>query len=291
MKTPNNPVRPWTFRMDGKPVPGLPSLQEIVDVLNGRNNNPRVSELRPGVAEVLRGLVQRWKDANWNVEKLCALEPGLEEALHKHWKVLYLPSARGGASLVPLFVGPEATSEMFKHLRKDESFRNRITDAALTALDSAASKDTVGTQNQFDPFKPRAFKPMSDQQDLILDAHQDITQAVQYFGALTVLEWEKLGGPCARCQKYYIKRRASQKVYCSRNCGNATTATLRTAEQRDRERKENLRRAEKAIQQWKRSAKRTKWKDFVSKRTGLTSKWLTRAIGRNDLKAPNQEGS
>jgi hypothetical protein len=288
MKTPNNQVRPWTFRMDGKAVPGLPSLQRIVAVLNGQDESPRASGHSPLVTEILRDLVRRWEDAGWNVEKLCAWEPGLEEALQKLFlPPLYIPMSGGGARLLPVFAGPAAMTGA-QHLIGDRAFKDLLVNSAVNSLGHAASGG--------DAFK-RAFRGESEHEmseeslkNILADCSLSVFLAIQYFGALTVLDWHKLGGPCGRCQKYYIKRRASQKVYCSRRCGNATTATLRTAEQRDRERKEKLQRAQKAIQQWKLSAKRTKWKEFVSKKTALTSKWLTRAIGRNDLKAPKQEG-
>ena len=41
----------------------------------------------------------------------------------------------------------------------------------------------------------------------LFDGNHPLILAVQYFGALTVIEWQKLGGPCARCHRYYIKRR------------------------------------------------------------------------------------
>src|SRR5271165_5537170 len=56
-------------------------------------------------------------------------------------------------------------------------------------------------------------------------------------------ERDKLAGPCARCGRYYLKKRASQKVYCSRGCGNAATAVARTRERLDKEHADKLRRA------------------------------------------------
>jgi hypothetical protein len=115
--------------------------------------------------------------------------------------------------------------------------------------------------------------------------------AMMFFGTLTLRDWEKLGGPCARCGNFYVKRRASQKVYCSRRCGNASTATARTAEQRVRERAANLERAKKTIQQWQKAgSQQPDWKEFVSKKTGLTPKWLTRAVRNYGLRAPHQGG-
>jgi hypothetical protein len=216
-------------------------LQEIVDALNG--------DKHPDTTDFLRVMLRCWKEADWDLNKLYESNPGLEEMLQKLWTPpYYMPSPEGGARLLPMFVGPTATSTFYEM------------------------------------FKGGPLKEL-------LNQHEELPfiLAIQHFGALTVLEWQKLGGPCARCHRYYIKRRASQKAYCSRRCGNAATATVRTAKQREHEREANLQRAYKAIQQWKRTGKQTNWKEFVARKTGLTPKWLTRAVGRNDLKAPKEE--
>src|ERR1035441_8358600 len=46
---------------------------------------------------------------------------------------------------------------------------------------------------------------------------------------------EELAGPCARCGNYYVKKRRSQKGYCSRQCGNAATSIARMTEKRSEE--------------------------------------------------------
>jgi predicted GIY-YIG superfamily endonuclease len=97
----------------------------------------------------------------------------------------------------------------------------------------------------------------------------------------------KLAGPCARCSNYYLKKRASQKVYCSRRCGNATTATIRTREQRRDAHEQKLRLAAAAAQKWKKAQTRLDWKEWVSRHeSGITSKFLTRAVNKGELKAP-----
>ena len=60
---------------------------------------------------------------------------------------------------------------------------------------------------------------------------------------------EELAGPCARCDRYYIKKRASQTVYCSRRCGNAATAVVRTRERISDERADKLTRAKAATEE------------------------------------------
>ena len=283
MNTLKNPVSRLTYTLAGKAVLGLPSLQEIVAVLNGESENPGLSEPKPEITKILRELVQRWKDFDWDVQKLCDSQPGLEEALQKLCAPpQYIAVPQGGARLVHLFVGPVATT----HLAKDPAFKDFLRDAAFKGLkggDAFRKAFRGKVDHEAVPKDEQALK------DLVADYSQYVLMAIQYFGALTLIDWQKLGGPCARCKRYYIKRRASQRTYCSRRCGNAATATLRTAEQREREREANLQRADKAIQQWKRTGKQTNWKEFVSRKTGLTPKWLTRAVGRNDLKAPKEE--
>jgi hypothetical protein len=87
---------------------------------------------------------------------------------------------------------------------------------------------------------------------------------------------EKLAGPCARCGRFYIKKRASQKVYCSRQCGNAATALARTRERIESERNDKLDRAKVAINQWKREKPNQDWRPWVSQRTGIDLRFLTR---------------
>jgi len=99
-------------------------------------------------------------------------------------------------------------------------------------------------------------------------------------------EWDKLAGPCARCGQYYLKKRASQKVYCSRRCGNAATAVVRTRERIASERRDKLARAQAAAKKWNRAATRQDWKHWVAKKTGIDPRFLTRAVTKGDLVPP-----
>lgn len=89
-------------------------------------------------------------------------------------------------------------------------------------------------------------------------------------------EWDKLAGPCARCGRYYLKKRASQKVYCSRKCGNAATALIRTSKRIKDERKDKIDRAKAAMKEWKRTKNKQDWKRWVSQKTGIDLRFLTR---------------
>lgn len=101
--------------------------------------------------------------------------------------------------------------------------------------------------------------------------------------------WDNLAGPCARCGCYYLKKRKSQKVYCSRRCGNTATATIRTREQRQADHSDKLCRAKSAMRKWATARTNDDWKVFVSKREpDITPKFLTRATNKGELKAPTK---
>jgi hypothetical protein len=99
-------------------------------------------------------------------------------------------------------------------------------------------------------------------------------------------EWDKLAGPCARCGRYYLKKRASQKVYCSRRCGNAATAVERTRERIESERKDKLHRAKTAIKEWRSAKTQEDWKRWVAKRAGVDLRFITRAVTKHDIVPP-----
>ncbi len=113
-------------------------------------------------------------------------------------------------------------------------------------------------------------------------------EALRFFLILiTNPNWEKVAGPCARCGKYFIKKRASQKVYCSRQCGNTATATAKTREQRQQEHADKLSRAARAAQKWAIARTKLDWKPWVSrKEPDITPKFLTRAVNSGELKEP-----
>lgn len=96
----------------------------------------------------------------------------------------------------------------------------------------------------------------------------------------------KLGGPCHRCGKYYIKKTSRQKMYCSRRCGSMTTALDRTRKRRHEEHEKKLRKAQQAAERWTSGPRRRSWKEWVSGQTRITVKWLTRAVNAGSLKAP-----
>lgn len=102
-------------------------------------------------------------------------------------------------------------------------------------------------------------------------------KAVVLFNSLLVNPlWAKLAGPCARCGKFYIKKRTSQKVYCSRTCGNAATAVESSRQKIAAERKGKVQQVKAALAEWRKAKPKMDWKPWVSARTGIDLRFLTR---------------
>jgi len=98
---------------------------------------------------------------------------------------------------------------------------------------------------------------------------------------------ETLGGPCARCDMFYIKRLNRRKKYCSTRCKSSTTALSATQKRRQADYAEKLFRAERARDLYNEKAHREKnWKKWVCGETGITVKWITRAVNAGKLLPP-----
>jgi hypothetical protein len=120
-------------------------------------------------------------------------------------------------------------------------------------------------------------------------------EAWKEFGYFTLNpHCEELAGPCARCGNYYVKKRASQKVYCSRRCGNASTAVVRTRARLKAEHKEKLNLAKSAIREWNALAPRPAldWKQWFAKHVpDVSPKFVTRWINKNKLPRPKEHAA
>jgi hypothetical protein len=104
---------------------------------------------------------------------------------------------------------------------------------------------------------------------------------------------ERLGGPCPRCKKYFVRKTAKRSIYCSRQCASQSTALAATAKARQQQRTEKLKRAESAIAEWDRlkNKGRTKatWREWVSAYDPeITAQFLTRAMNAGELTPPEQ---
>lgn len=98
--------------------------------------------------------------------------------------------------------------------------------------------------------------------------------------------WELLGGPCARCNNYYLKKAKRQKIYCSRSCGAKQTAHEAVKRRRQEEHSRKLHLAAEAVRQWDEKKRRMTWKKWVSIQAGVTDRWITRAVNRGELSTP-----
>jgi hypothetical protein len=112
-------------------------------------------------------------------------------------------------------------------------------------------------------------------------------EAVRFFLMLILNpEWERLAGPCARCDNYYIRGRARNKIYCSRSCGTRATALAATKRKRTQERAEKVRIVVDLCEQWRTARTKQDWKSWICRKTDIKKTFLTRAINRGDLKPP-----
>lgn len=98
--------------------------------------------------------------------------------------------------------------------------------------------------------------------------------------------WESLGGPCRRCDKYYIKKTVRQESYCSRRCGAAITALEATRSRRQAQLEKKLEMAQGAIKEWQKQRPAVDWKSWVCLQTELTLTFLTRAVNNGAIHPP-----
>ena len=103
---------------------------------------------------------------------------------------------------------------------------------------------------------------------------------------------DSLAGPCARCERFFVKKRESQKVYCSRDCGNAATAIARTRRNWEAQHEERLEQAKKARRAYDQSTTTEPFQAWAAKRyPGLTKHFLTRLLNNRELPELSKERS
>ena len=119
---------------------------------------------------------------------------------------------------------------------------------------------------------------------------------VMFVGFTLNPETDKLGGPCPRCEKYFIRKTAKQSVYCSHRCASQATAIKRTLEIRQERHAHKLDVAKEAIAKWNKLSRqhrtRQGWKEYVAgydPDAEITTRFLTRAVNQNALQAPSTE--
>ena len=129
------------------------------------------------------------------------------------------------------------------------------------------------------------FSPHGDPRDPNSDARA-------IFMSVTLsADWEKFGGPCPRCDQYFIRKTAKRSIYCSHRCASQDTASKRTKAVRQEQHEDKLARAEAAEIEWEKLWKkgRTKkgWKEWVAASDpDITIRFLTRAVNKGELRSP-----
>lgn len=114
----------------------------------------------------------------------------------------------------------------------------------------------------------------------------DDAALIDFMTLVTNPQWELLGGPCARCEDYYLKKVKRYSKYCSRKCSSKETALRATKGRRAKEQEANIRLAQDCIDQWSKLKPRQAWKRWVSQTTGISVRWLTRAENKKKIKPP-----
>lgn len=88
--------------------------------------------------------------------------------------------------------------------------------------------------------------------------------------------------PCERCKNWFVKRRESQKKYCSRRCGAIVGNAARTLKLRAKEHADKLKSARAVIRKYR---NHQDWKRKTSQSAGISVKWITRAVNKGELRA------
>lgn len=102
--------------------------------------------------------------------------------------------------------------------------------------------------------------------------------AIRHFARLMLNPLrDKLRGPCPRCQNYYIKKRKT-KVYCSRRCGNAASASRSNAALDKAKREALLRSAAKF------------WRQWTERKHPIRSFWIADRVNRSEVRIRTKKG-
>jgi hypothetical protein len=207
------------------------------------------STQQPELRDNLRELVKAWQDSGPNLVKM------MDGDHHRDWSTFLQVALR-----VHWIPTPEGRAELL--VKPDYS-----------QLARTIGRDCVFQQEPDGQWTP---KPKAEAWKLFL---------------LFTLnpDCEKLAGPCARCGNYYVRKRATQKVYCTRGCGNAATAVARTRERLAAEHKDKMTRAMSAIREWNALKTRSAldWEKWLSEHVpDISPKFVTRWVNKNRLPRP-----
>lgn len=106
--------------------------------------------------------------------------------------------------------------------------------------------------------------------------------------------YQQLAGPCRRrgCGRYFLRRTAHPKVYCTARCASMDTAVKAMKEGRKERHKILIQAAKVAVDQWKRRRIKRDWKVWVVDRIGeitgidINTRSLTEWVRDGKLRAP-----
>jgi hypothetical protein len=136
---------------------------------------------------------------------------------------------------------------------------------------------------EWSPLTPESHLSTSD-----YDFSSPQDNALKHFINLIINpEWAMLGGPCDKCGDYFLKTTNRKRTYCSKSCSSAATAIPSIMKRRQQEQAARINRAQESIAKWQR-VRRPEWKKCVSIDTGLTVRWLTRAVNNGQLHQPRE---
>jgi hypothetical protein len=100
-------------------------------------------------------------------------------------------------------------------------------------------------------------------------------------------ECHKFGGPCPYCGKFFVRKTAKEKRYCSKGCAHKAAAKASTQRLRYREHELKVARTREVIEKWSQGSRKMDWISWVTSNVPEISKtWLTRAINRNEITSP-----
>jgi hypothetical protein len=129
----------------------------------------------------------------------------------------------------------------------------------------------------------------------------DADRALQLFMRyITSPLQEQIAGPCAHeeCGRLFFKRSKHPRKYCSKRCAAAVAAVPAIMKKRKELRDQKTEVAQRSIEKWKQSKRRGDWKRWVERDTSrqrrrelrITTQWLTRAVGKGDIRDPEVIG-
>lgn len=90
---------------------------------------------------------------------------------------------------------------------------------------------------------------------------------------------------CDRCGRWFLNCSGHRnKRFCARRCAVLSSVTRSLKKRREEERQSKIRLAQENLKDW--TPSRGDWKEWTAGDTGLSKKFLTRALNRGDLKPP-----